>query len=117
MLVNDGLGETNFLWGFFCAHLDSTKINFYLVQGCSNKEIFVSLKGEGQAYSLLYIRVNLIDLGQYKNKNSCYHNFKTRLGARPESQARLIVERVNVMIKKAIIIVLKSDSRVELGSG
>ena len=102
---------------FFYAPLDSTKINFYLVQGCSNREIFVSLKGIGQAYSLLYIRVNLVDPSQYKNKNSCYHNFKTRLGARSGSQARLIVEWVNAMIKKAIIIVLKPDSRAELGSG
>jgi len=51
----------------FNTPLVSKKINFYIVQGYSSEEIYVSLKGLGQACSILCI---------VRIKINYYHNFK-----------------------------------------
>jgi hypothetical protein len=65
----------------FGAPLDGITINFHLVQGYSSGEIFVLLKGIEQTYSMLYTRVNLVDLVQRKDKIVITIIFKLDLGS------------------------------------
>jgi len=103
----------------FDASLDNTKINFYLIQGCSSGEIFVSLKRIEQACLILCTRVN--PPNKYKNKNDYYYSFKTWLGIdpgqTPSYELDWLLTCVNIRIKVIIIIILKSDSRIDPGQG
>jgi hypothetical protein len=63
MLNTNGLDKINFFVKLFVVFLYSTKNNFFPIQDCSREEIFVSIKGIGQACPILYTRINLVDLG------------------------------------------------------
>lgn len=76
MLNTNGLDKIIFFVKLFVVFLYSTKNNFFPIQDCSSEEIFVSLR---QACSILYTRINLVDLGQCIDKNDCNHSFKTQL--------------------------------------
>jgi hypothetical protein len=62
-----------------------------------------------------------VDRGQYEDKSSYYHNFKTQLGDQPGVRSRSRVRRVirvdsgQHKIKIIIIIVLKLNSGVNPG--
>jgi hypothetical protein len=68
--VFDILNNNSFFVKLFDISLDSIKNKFCHLQGCSDREILVLLKRVGQVCLILCTRVNLVDSGQFMDKNN-----------------------------------------------